>query len=45
MKGSINHIIPHGLILCYYACRHGYVTPDCLGYLQLAGAMRRGDCS
>ncbi len=33
------------LVIIDFLIRHGFVTPDSPGYLELVAAMRKGDCS
>ncbi len=33
------------LVIIDFLIRHGVITPDSPGYLQLAAAIRQGDCS
>ena len=33
------------LVIVDFMARHGYLTPDMPGYLQLLRALRSGDCS
>ncbi|XP_072992589.1 nudix hydrolase 20, chloroplastic-like isoform X2 [Typha latifolia] len=33
------------LVIIDYLFRHGYINPDCRGYLQLLQSLRRGNCS
>ncbi|KAG8635793.1 nudix hydrolase 20, chloroplastic [Manihot esculenta] len=32
------------LVIIHFLFRHGYITPECMGYLDLLQSLRRGDC-
>jgi len=33
------------LVIIDFLIRHGHISPDYPGYLQLVGQLRQGDCS
>lgn len=33
------------LVIMQFLCRHGYLTPDHRGYLELLRSLQQGDCS
>ncbi|WCJ34659.1 hypothetical protein M5689_015954 [Euphorbia peplus] len=33
------------LVIIDFLFRHGYITPECLGYLDLLGSLKNGECS
>ncbi|KAL5201262.1 hypothetical protein ABZP36_035616 [Zizania latifolia] len=33
------------LVIIHFLFRHGFINPDCHGYLKLLESLRRGDCS
>jgi hypothetical protein len=37
--------LPRSLVIIDFLIRHGYLTPEQSGYLQLVAALRSGDCS